>query len=258
MRPLRSLALAALLLFAFAPRRAEALTVYPPQAITHAVTLHVIQVRDDAGANPAPLLGTALQQAAIEAFLDQIWAQAGIDIVLETSVVTWDDTFGLQGNTSPRPQGDLAQMVSDASAEGGVLASDPSVLNMFFVDVVPGSSQNGDNTVNGLAFVGGNGSAVWVGPNLPGFGAGREVVASVLAHEIGHNLGLGHLVEAFNLMQSSGQPDQGEQLDAAQIAAVLSSPFVVALPEAPLLALVVSLVALAPARRRSRRRSRRP
>jgi hypothetical protein len=241
-RSLRLLPLAALLLLGLAPRPADALTVYPPETLTHQVTVRVIQLHDDAGANPAPLLGSALQQAAIEGFIDQIWAQAGIDIVFEASVVAWNDTFGLQGDTSPRPIGDLAQMVSDAAAEGGILASDPSVLNMFFVDVVPGSSQSGDNTVNGLAFLGGNGSAVWVGPNLPGFGAGQEVVASVLAHEIGHNLGLGHIVDAFNLMQASGQPDQGEQLDAAQIATVLASPFAVALPEASLWVLLVSVL----------------
>lgn len=219
------------LLFAsavLAPSNAAALVIDPPQTITHEVTVHVIHVRDDAGNNPAPLLGSALQQAAIETFIDQIWAQAGIDIMFESSVTTWDDTFGLQGSGSPRPTSDLSQMMSDASGDG-VLSSDPNVLNMFFVDVVPGSSQSGDNTVNGLAFVGGNGSALWVGPNLPGFGAGQEVVASVLSHEIGHNLGLSHIVEDFNLMQSSGQPNQGERFNAVQIATALASSFSVAL-----------------------------
>ena len=238
---------------AFAPSNAAALIIDPPQTITHEVTLHVIHVRDDAGSNPAPLLGSALQQAAIEAFVDQIWAQAGIDIVFEASVTTWDDTFGLQGAASPRPTSDLSQMMIDASGDG-VLSSDPNVLNMFFVDVVPGSSQNGDNTVNGLAFVGGNGSAMWVGPNLPGFGSGQESVASVLSHEIGHNLGLGHIVEGFNLMQSSSQPDQGERFNAAQIATSLASSFSVALavPEPSMMVLwAMSFAVLARARRRA-------
>jgi len=238
---------------AFAPSNAAALIIDPPQTITHEVTVHVIHVRDDAGSNPAPLLGSALQQAAIEAFVDQIWAQVGIDIVFEASVSTWDDTFGLQGSASPRPMSDLSQMMIDASGDG-VLSSDPNVLNMFFVDVVPGSSQNGDNTVNGLAFVGGDGSAMWVGPNLPGFGSGQEAVASVLSHEIGHNLGLGHIVEGFNLMQSSIQPDQGERFSAAQIATSLASSFSVALavPEPSMMVLwAMSFAVLARARRRA-------
>jgi hypothetical protein len=149
-------------------------------------------------------------------------------------------------------------MVSLADGDG-VLSSDPLTLDMFFVDIVPGFSQQGDNTVNGLAFVGGNGSAVWVGPNLPGFGGGREVVASVLSHEIGHNLGLGHVVEAFNLMQSSSQPDQGERLNAAQIAAALSSPFAQAVPEPSLALLVAVALAASPAARpRARTRVARP
>lgn len=253
MLAVRSLLLTLVLVgLASIPRAADALIIDPAQPITHEVHVQVIQVRDDAGANPAPLLGTAAQQAAIEAFIDQIWAQAGIDIVLESSVTTWDDTFGLEGtpgDNAPRPNSDLSAMMSLAAGDG-VLSADPLTLNMFFVDIVPGFSQQGNNTVNGLAFIGGNGSAVWVGPNLPGFGGGQEVIASVLSHEIGHNLGLGHIVQAFNLMQSSSQPDQGERFDAAQIATALSSPFAQAVPE-PAVALLVA-VALAAARRRAR------
>jgi len=242
----RTCALAVLLLVALAPQGAAALIIHPAETITHEVRVQVVHVRDDAGANPAPLLGTALQQAGIEAFIDAIWAQAGIDIVFESSVTTWDDTWALEGtpgNNAPRPTSDLSAMMLAASGDS-VLSADPFTLNMFFVDVVPGFSQNGSNTVNGLAFVGGNGSAVWVGPGLPTFGTGREAVASVLAHEIGHNLGLGHIVEDWNLLQSSGQPNQGEQLNAAQIVAALASPFATALPEPAAVALL-AMAALA-------------
>jgi len=72
---------------------------------------------------------------------------------------------------------------------------------------------------------------------VPGFTAGQEVVASVLAYEIGHNLGLGLVTEAWDLLQSSGQPNQGEMLNAPQISAAPASPFALAIPEPALLAL---------------------
>lgn len=232
---------------------ASALIINPPQAITHEVTIHVVQVFDDAGNNPAPLLGTALQQAAIEGFLDQIWAQAGIDITLEASVTSWDDSFaleGIPGSNDPRPAGDFNTLMADAATDG-VLSPDPLTLNMFFVDIVPNSSQNSDNTVNGRAYIGANGMVVWVGPNLPTFGLGQEVVASVLGHEIGHNLGLSHITEAFNLMQAGGAPDQGEILNAAQIATALASPFSVALLPEPSVLVLLGAAGLAAARRRA-------
>ena len=46
--------------------------------------------------------------------------------------------------------------------------------------------------------------AMWAGPNLFSFNGGREIIASVLAHEIGHNLGLPHIGASQNLMQSGG------------------------------------------------------
>ena len=67
-----------------------------------------------------------------------------------------------------------------------------------------------------------------------GFASGREVLASVLAHEIGHNLGLSHNTIAQNLMRSGGgDADKGQRLDAGQIQTILASRFTIAAPPPP-------------------------
>jgi hypothetical protein len=227
---------------------ARALLIDPPQAITLQVQVQLIRVAEDSGSNPAPLLGTPSQEAAIEGFIDDIWAQAGIDILFESSVASYPDSFalaGTPGSNDPRPPSDLDAIVSGADL-AGVLDPDPLVLHMFFVDIVPLFSQTDANTVNGLSYIDANGMAVWVGPNLPLFSAGREAVASVLAHEIGHNLGLSHISLAENLMQPGGSPSPGQRLDSAQIGTARSSAFAVPVPEpSSLLLLALGLALLA-------------
>ena len=205
------------------------------QPITHTVTVQPIIVSNDDGSNTAEFFGSASQQAEIEAFIDQIWAQAGIDVTF-LAANTYNNTFaniGTIGNNNPRPTSDLPQIVANGDNTMGVGNSDASVIDMYFVEIAAGFSNVSENTANGLAFVGGNGITQHVGDNLVGFTAGREVIASVVAHEIGHNLGLPHIVEAENLMQAGGSPNQGERLNGAQIAVALASSLsvVTAVPE---------------------------
>lgn len=206
----------------------SALIVNAPQAITQQVTVQMIQTQmgPPASGSPAGLFGTPSEQGEIESLIDQIWAQAGIDVLFLPTVNLYVDSFAYQGtvgNNNPRPTGDLSTIVTQG-ALAGVANANPLVINMYFVNIVPGFSVQGSNTVNGLAFIGANGIAAYVGSNLPTFLAGREVIASVIAHELGHNLGLNHIVDTENLMQSSGSPDQGERLNSAQILTALNSP----------------------------------
>jgi hypothetical protein len=215
------------------PTASAALIVNSALPITERINVQIITVADNAGANTAPLFGTASEQASIFSLVDQIWAQAGIDVEFTFRAGTYNNTFaltGTAGNNNPRPTGDLNTIISNAASTGGVLSPNPNTLNLFVTRIVPGFSQTSDNTSNGLAFVGANGITFWAGPNLPSFLGGREVIASVLAHEIGHNMGLNHIVEAQNLMQEGGSPDDGERLNAAQIATALASPFSVTIP----------------------------
>jgi hypothetical protein len=208
-----------------------ALIVNAPRPITDRVNVNLIGVADDDRTDSTlGTFGTTTQQAEIFSFVDTIYAQAGVDVEFAFRAGTYNSTFariGTPGNNNPRPQSDLSTIRSNAAAAGGVLSSDPNTLNVFLVSIVPGFSQLSANSSAGIATVNGNGITYYGGANLTGYTGGREVLASVLAHEIGHNLGLDHISEIENLMQSGGD---GERLNASQIQTILASRFSVAAP----------------------------
>lgn len=207
-----------------------ALVVNPPMTINRTLTINPIIVSDNAGNNTANFMGSASQEAEIKAFVDTIWAQAGIDVewlapqtINNTEIL--DGSEGPNGN-APRPTSDLsgdAGGIDHATLGSSVLVS--STLNIFFVNIPAGFSAPGPNSAAGLAETPGDIISMFVGGNLLGFEGGREVIASVLAHEIGHNLSLPHHAVSEGLMYSDPTPDPspGERLSSAEIASALAS-----------------------------------
>ncbi len=207
-----------------------ALIVNPSLAISEVVNVQAIIVSDTDGTNTSGFFGTAGQQSIIEGFIDTIWSQAGIDINF-LPANTWNNTFANSGSgtaTVARPGSDLNTIVADG-VSAGVANSDPNVINMYFVNIAAGFVLKDANSAAGLAFIGSNGITQYVGNSLPGFLGGQEVIAGVVSHEIGHNLGLGHILEFENLMDSS----TGQRLNSSQISTALASNFSVAVVPVP-------------------------
>lgn len=188
--------------------------------ILEVVTVQPIIVSNSDGSNQAEFFGSAAQEADVKARIDEIYGQANVDIEW-LPVTTLNDTFVNVGNSNNRPESDLDRVVSIGdSARAG--SSNRRVLDIYFVERVPGFGDVRESTANGLAYVGGNGIAIQIGDRLVNSADGRETVAHVTAHEIGHNLGLPHVDAEDNLLTPGSDDDD---LTQSQINTILASRF---------------------------------
>ncbi len=208
-------------LFGSIPAAFATIITNEPMPLTQRVTVQPIIVSDDDGTHRAEFFGGASQQADIEATIDQIWGQAGIDVDF-LNPNSLNSTFVNEGDRRSRPVEDLGETISIGN-NAGVSNADSNVINMYFVNVAAGFERRSEDTAAGLAITPGNGISQYVGSELFDLQDGRDVIASVVAHEIGHNLGLEHSLTEENLMLA--QAEDGDLLNSDQIATALASRF---------------------------------
>lgn len=140
----------------------------PAQVIDRYFTVQPIQLCNDSGINCAP---TPLFQAETE----KIYAQAGVAPIF-LPMAQLNDSSLLSSSS-----------VVDVDQPGNGQHSNPSTINMWFLDDMPTSP---GFVLYGEAWVGGNGVAI-NGTAVQNFNGGAGRIDTV-AHELGHNFGLGH------------------------------------------------------------------
>lgn len=194
--------------------------VAPP--IVERIVVQPIVVSDDDGSNTATSLGTPAEQAAIQAVVDRIFNQAGIAVeFLPTN--SYNSTFANAAQDDVENEVSRFSQIISAGDAAGVGSSDPTVVDLYFTTQTPGQGTP-VFSAGGRGFIGRSGVIVSVAPR-ESTSFLRDRIAELIAHEIGHNLGLEH-TDGIDTLLTPGIPNRlltQDQIDIS-LASNISRP----------------------------------
>ncbi len=184
-----------------------AVKVNSPIPIDQKVELNLIAVGTSDGTQQATAFGNPSQRSYIESQIDSVWAQAGIDVELSSKLTPYQDDFAFDGRPNDyslasgntRPFNDLYKILSDGDL-AGVGSPSSSIVDVYFVNVVPCWGERGYYQTNGCARGNRGGFVFYLGEGMLTSTRNMDIVAGVFSHELGHNLGLTHVSDKSNLM----------------------------------------------------------
>jgi len=181
----------------------------------YVLTVQPIVVRGDDGLEPASM-------AIPEALVDRAYLKAGLDFYF-LEPLYYDNTAARDGLVN------LDEIVKSAKA-AGVMRGHGNIVNMFFVNAV-----DGNKGPLGRGMLGGDITFIALDRNST-LANVRDQEAFVIAHEVGHNLGLNHAVDDENVpndipnIQGDGpfadRIDPRFSLNAYQVELLRKSPLV--------------------------------
>jgi len=175
-----------------------------------------IVVQSDEGTNPASM-------ALPESLVDSAYMKAGVDFYF-LEPIYYNNTKARDGEIS-------LDKIVELSEKDGVLRGNGDIVNMFFVNAV--DDKKGPL---GRGMFGGNITFICLGENNEDDTNIRYMQAFVIAHEVGHNLSLKHVVDDPNISDTipniEGDGDFKDRIDPKysltdyQIEIIKKSPLV--------------------------------